>query len=350
MVSINNLLKLTMEKNASDLHITVNSAPIIRIDGKLHLVDNAPVLSSDDTKALIYSILNDEQKAIFEKDRELDFSFSLPKMDRFRVNIHYQKGNVEGAFRRIPRDIPKLEDLGLPPVTHELLRKPNGLVLVTGPTGTGKSTTLAAMLDIINAERQEMIICIEDPIEFVHVNKKSIVKQREVYADTHSFPEALRRALRQDPNVIVVGEMRDLETIATTLTAAETGHLVFATLHTPDAPQTVQRIIDVFPPHQQKQVRVQLADCLQGVISQLLLPRAQENGRILATEIMVVTPGIRNLIREGEVAQIPSMIQMGGQYGMHTIDKNLKELYKKGIITKEIALTKVRNVVEFESL
>ncbi len=349
MVNINTLLKLTMEKGASDIHITVNSAPILRIDGKLYFTD-FPALRPDDTKTLIYSILNDDQKAIFEKDKELDFSFSLPNMDRFRVNIHYQKGNVEGAFRRIPQQIPKLDELGLPPVASEFIRRPNGLVLVTGPTGTGKSTTLAAMIDIINAERQEMIICIEDPIEFVHSNKKSIIKQREVYADTHSFPEALRRALRQDPNVIVVGEMRDLETIATTLTAAETGHLVLATLHTPDAPQTVQRIIDVFPPHQQKQVRVQLADCLQGVMSQILIPRAQGHGRVLATEIMVATPGIRNLIREGEVAQIPSMIQMGGQYGMYTIDKNLKELYKKGIISKEIALTKVRNVVEFESL
>ncbi|MDD4955474.1 MAG: type IV pilus twitching motility protein PilT [Candidatus Omnitrophica bacterium] len=350
MLNINSLFKLTMEKHASDLHITVDSPPIIRIDGAMHVLADMPILHTDDTKALIYSILNDDQKALFEKDRELDFSFSLPNMDRFRVNVHYQKGNVEAAFRRIPQQIPRIEELGLPLVVRDFLKKPNGLVLLTGPTGTGKSTTLAAMLDIINSERQEMIICIEDPIEFVHTNKKSIIKQREVYADTHSFPEALRRALRQDPNVIVVGEMRDLETIGTTLTAAETGHLVFATLHTPDAPQTVQRIIDVFPPHQQKQVRVQLADCLQGVVSQLLLPRAGGKGRVLATEVLVATPGIRNLIREGEIAQIPSMIQMGGQYGMYTIDKNLKELYRKGVITKEVALMKVRNVVEFEDL
>ncbi|MEI8350367.1 MAG: type IV pilus twitching motility protein PilT [Candidatus Omnitrophota bacterium] len=349
MVNINSLLKLAMDKGASDLHVTVHSPPILRIDGRLHLTD-LPVLTGDQLKHLIYSILNDEQKAIFEKDKELDFSFALPDMDRFRVNIHSQKGNVEGAFRRIPKKIPKLEDLGLPKIAYDLIRKPNGLVLLTGPTGTGKSTSLAAMLDAVNTERQEMIICIEDPIEFVHTNKKSIIKQREVYADTHSFPEALRRALRQDPNVIVVGEMRDLETIATTLTAAETGHLVLATLHTPDAPQTVQRIIDVFPPHQQKQVRVQLADCLQAVISQLLLPRADGKGRVLATEVMIGTPGIRNLIREGEIAQIPSMIQMGGQYNMHTIDKNLKEMYKKGIITKEAALDKVRNLTEFENL
>jgi twitching motility protein PilT len=271
-------------------------------------------------------------------------------MDRFRVNIHYQKGNVEGAFRRIPKQIPTFEDLRLPNIAYDLIRKPNGLVLLTGPTGTGKSTSMAAMIDVINTERQEMIVCIEDPIEFVHANKKSIIKQREVYADTHSFPEALRRALRQDPNVIVVGEMRDLETIATALTAAETGHLVLATLHTPDAPQTVQRIIDVFPPHQQKQIRVQLADCLQGVISQILLPHSEGKGRILSTEVMIATPGIRNLVREGEVAQIPSMLQMGGQYGMHTMDKDLKELYKKGLITKETAILKAKNVNEFEKL
>jgi twitching motility protein PilT len=346
---MNALLKMTMEQGASDLHITVDSPPVLRIDGKLFLM-NVPALNSDQTKALIYSILNDEQKAVFEKDKELDFSFSLPEMDRFRINVHYQKGTVEAAFRRIPKEIPALETLGIPKVAYDLIRKPNGLVLVTGPTGVGKSTTLAAMLDVVNNEREEMVICIEDPIEYIHANKKCIIKQREVYSDTRSFPEALRRALRQDPDVIVVGEMRDLETIATTLTAAETGHLVLATLHTPDAPQTVQRIIDVFPPHQQKQIRVQLADCLQGVISQLLLPRIEGKGRILATEVMIATPGIRNLIREEEVAQIPSLIQMGAQYGMHTMDKCLKEYYKQGLITREIAVSKAKNVMEFDSL
>lgn len=338
-----------MEVGASDLHITVNSPPIVRIDGKLHHTE-LPILNSDQTKAVIYSILNDEQKSAFERDRELDFSFSLPDMDRYRINVHYQKGNVEAAFRRIPKEIPKIEDLGIPKVAYDLIRKPNGLVLVTGPTGMGKSTTLAAMIDVINSEREEMIICIEDPIEYMHVNKKSIIKQREIYSDTRSFPEALRRALRQDPDVIVVGEMRDLETIGTALTAAETGHLVLATLHTPDAPQTVQRIIDVFPPHQQKQIRVQLADCLQGVISQLLLSRAQGKGRVLATEVLIATPGIKNLVREEEVAQIPSLIQMGGQYGMHTMDKCLKEYYKKGFITREVAVSKVKNIMEFDSL
>jgi twitching motility protein PilT len=349
MIDMGTLLRMSMEKNASDLHITVDSPPVLRIDGNLYFTDQRP-LTADETKTLIYSILTDDQKAIFEKDRELDFSFSAPGMDRFRANVHYQKGNVEAAFRRIPQKIPALEELGVPLIAYDLIRKPNGLVLVTGPTGMGKSTTLAAMIDIINSEREEIIICIEDPIEFYQKNKKSIIKQREVYSDTHSFPEALRRALRQDPNVIVVGEMRDLETIATTLTAAETGHLVLATLHTPDAPQTVQRIIDVFPPHQQKQIRVQLADCLQGVLSQLLLPRADKAGRVLATEVMVATPGIRNLIREGEIAQIPSLIQMGAQYGMHTMDKCLKELYKKGIISREVAVSKVKNVMEFENL
>ena len=349
MIDMNSLFKMTNERNASDLHITVNSPPILRIDGKLYITD-LEFLSPDDTKFLIYSILNDDQKANFERDKELDFSFSAPGLDRFRINVHYQKGNVEAAFRRIPNRIPTIEELGVPLIAYDLIRKPNGLVLVTGPTGTGKSTTMAAMIDVINSEREEIIICIEDPIEYMHENKKSVIKQREVFADTHSFPEALKRALRQDPDVIVVGEMRDLETIGTTLTAAETGHLVLATLHTPDAPQTVQRIIDVFPPYQQKQIRIQLADSLQGVMSQILLPRASGKGRVLATEIMIATPGIRNLIREGEIAQIPSLIQMGAQYGMHTMDKNLKELYKQGIVTREVAVSKVKNIMEFDNL
>lgn len=349
MLDMNSLLKLTMQENASDLHITVNSPPILRIDGKLHITD-LEQLGPDETKLLIYSILNDDQKTIFEDRKEIDLSFSGKGLDRFRVNVHYQKGNVEAALRRIPYTIPSIEQLGVPLIAYDLIRKPNGLVLVTGPTGTGKSTTLSALVDVINSEREEIIITVEDPIEFVYTNKKSVIKQREIFADTHSFPEALKRTLRQDPDVIIVGEMRDLETISTTLTAAETGHLVLATLHTPDAPQTVQRIIDVFPPHQQKQIRVQLADCLQGVLSQLLLPRATGKGRILATEIMIATPGIRNLIREGEVAQIPSLIQMGAQYGMHTMDKCLKQLYREGIVTKDVALMKVKNIMEFESL
>jgi len=235
-------------------------------------------------------------------------------------------------------------------VQIDLIRKPNGLVLITGPTGVGKTTTLAALIDIINQERECLIISVEDPIEFIHKNKKAMIKQRQVYADTHSFAEALRHVLRQDPNVIMVGEMRDLETISTTLTAAETGHLVLATLHTPDAPQTIERIIDVFPPYQQQQVKLQLANCLQGVVSQLLLPHISGEGRVLATEIMIATPGIRNLVREAEIEQIPTLMQTGSQYGMKTMDKSLKELFNQGQISVDVAMSKVKNVEEFRQL
>lgn len=348
-MEIRNLLVMCIEKKASDLHLTENEPPILRIDGRLRRIDH-PALSRDDLKKNIYGVLTNTQKEMFERDLELDFSLALPDMDRFRVNIHMQKGSVEAAFRRVPLVTPGIKDLGLPAVAIDLARRPNGLVLVTGPTGVGKTTTLAAMIDLINNERECLIVCIEDPIEFVHNNKKSVIKQREVYADTRSFAEALRHTLRQDPNVIVVGEMRDLETISTTLTAAETGHLVLATLHTPDAPQTVQRIIDVFPPHQQQQVKLQLADCLQGVISQLLLPRASGPGRVLVTEIMIATPGIRNLIREQEVEQIPTLMQTGSQHGMKTMDKSLKEHFQQGSITLDMALSKAKNPDEFRQL
>jgi twitching motility protein PilT len=348
-MEIRELLLLCIEKKASDLHLTEKEPPILRIDGKLIRTEH-PVLTKDSLKRMIYGALTDPQKEIFEKDMELDFSLALPGLDRFRVNIHMQKGSVEAAFRRVPLTIPSIESLGLPAITIELARKANGLVLVTGPTGVGKTTTLAAMVDLINNERECLIISIEDPIEFIHANKKSIIKQREIYSDTHSFASALRHALRQDPNVIVVGEMRDLETISTTLTAAETGHLVLATLHTPDAPQTVERIIDVFPPHQQQQVKLQLADCLQGVVSQLLLPCASGTGRIMANEVMVGTPGIRNLIREQEIEQIPTLMQTGSQHGMKTMDKSLKELYQKGLITLDVAISKVKNIDEFRHL
>ena len=348
-MEIRDLLLASIEKKASDLHLTENEPPILRIDGKLHRTEHER-LNKQDLKKMVYSLLTNPQKEIFERDLELDFSLAPPGLDRFRVNIHLQKGSVEGAFRRVPLKIPDIQELGLPPMAIELARKPNGLVLVTGPTGVGKTTTLATLINLINEERECMVMCIEDPIEFIHTNKRSVIKQREVYADTLSFADALKHALRQDPNVIVVGEMRDLETISTTLTAAETGHLVLATLHTPDAPQTIERIIDVFPPHQQQQVKLQLADCLQGVISQLLLPRAQGQGRVLATEIMVATAGIRNLIREQEIEQIPTLMQTGSQYGMKTMDKSLKELFHNGLITLDTAMSKVKNPDEFKQL
>lgn len=348
-MEIRELLLLCIDKKASDLHLTEKEPPILRIDGKLNRTDEK-TLAKDDLKKMIYGILTNPQKEMLERNLELDFSLALPGMDRFRINVHLQRGSVEAAFRRVPLEIPTIGSLGLPPIALELARKPNGLVLVTGPTGMGKTTTLAAIIDLINNERECLVICIEDPIEFLHVNKKCIIKQREIYADTHSFAEALRHALRQDPNIIVVGEMRDLETISTTLTAAETGHLVLATLHTPDAPQTVERIIDVFPPYQQQQVKLQLADCLQGVISQLLLPSASGKGRVLATEVMIATPGIRNLIREQEIEQIPTLMQTGTQYGMHTMDKSLKELYHNGQISLDMAMSKVKNSEEFRHL
>lgn len=348
-MELKELLMLTIEKKASDLHITEKEPPILRIDSRLQRT-RFPALSREDTKRLIYSVLNASQKEKFEKDLELDFSLSLPGLDRFRVNAHMQKGSVEAAFRRVPSEIPTPQELVLPQITIDLIRKPNGLVLITGPTGVGKTTTLASLIDVVNKERECLIICIEDPIEFIHTNKKSVIKQRQVYSDTNSFAEALRHVLRQDPDVIMVGEMRDLETISTTLTAAETGHLVLATLHTPDAPQTVERIIDVFPPYQQQQVKLQLANCLQGVVSQLLLPHISGSGLVLATEIMVATPGIRNLIREQEIEQIPTLMQTGSQYGMKTMDKSLKQLFNQGLVSLDVAMSKVKNIEEFRQL
>jgi twitching motility protein PilT len=348
-MSLRNLLALCIDNKASDLHLTEKEPPVLRIDGKL-IRTNQPALNRDNLKKMIYEVLTEEQKKMFERDFRLDFALAFPGMDRFRVNVHIQKGSIEGAFRRLPSQIPSIQDLGLMPVVGELANKPYGLVLVTGPTGQGKTTTLAAMINQINSHKECIIICIEDPIEFVHSNQKSIVKQREVYTDTLSFAGALRDALRQDPNVIVVGEMRDLDTISTALTAAETGHLVLATLHTRNAPQTIERIVDVFPSQQQPQIRLQLADCLQGIISQLLLPKASGQGRVLATEIMVCNHAIRNLIREQHISQIPSVMQSGGEAGNITMDRCLKELYKKGLINKEIALTYAKDTHEFEQL
>ncbi len=348
-MDLRELLLMANERKASDLHLTFDTPPILRIDGDLVSTDREP-LTKDQLKKIIYGVLSDRQKEKFEQDRELDFSLALSGMDRYRVNVHIQRGSVEAAFRRIPLFIPNMEELGLPPVLADLARKRNGLVLITGPTGTGKTTTLASIINLINEERKELIIMIEDPIEYVHFNKKSVIKQREVFSDTHSFAEALKRCLRQDPDVIVVGEMRDLETISTALTAAETGHLVLATLHTPDAPQTIERIIDVFPPHQQGQVRLQLASALQGVVSQVLLPRAEGEGRVLATEIMMATPGVRNLIREQAIEQLPTAIQTGSAYGMHTMDKCLQLLCQSGTVKYEDILPHIKNLEEFRQM
>jgi len=346
---LRDLLLEVIQQKASDLHLTENSPPILRIDGRL-VPYKEEALDRTRIQEMIYSVLSESQKAKFEEEKELDFSLALTGLDRFRVNVHIQRGSVEAAFRRISLFIPSMEELQLPPIISDLARKQNGLVLITGPTGSGKTTTMASMINLINSERTCVIMCIEDPIEYIFTNKKSVIKQREIYRDTNSFAEALKRCLRQDPDVIVVGEMRDLETITTALTAAETGHLVLATLHTPDAPQTIERIIDVFPPYQQQQVRLQLSTALQGVISQKLAPRASGKGRIMVPEIMLATAGVRNMIRERAVEQMRTAIQTGGQYGMRTFDKSLKELYDKGIITYETSLSMATNINDFKNL
>ncbi len=347
-MDITQLVKFALENNASDIHLTEGMPPILRINGRLRSTKKPP-FKREDLKEFIYqNIFNKDRIAQFEKELELDVSFEVPNLCRFRVNIHKQRGSVEAAFRLIPSKIRSIEELGLPSTIAELARRPDGLVLVTGPTGSGKSTTLAAMVSLMNNEKGCHIITIEDPIEYVYTNNKSIIKQREVYSDTHSFAEALKRALRQDPNVIVVGEMRDLETISTALTASETGHLVLATLHTPNAAGSIDRIIDVFPSHQQTQVRVQLADTLQGIISQQLLPTADGKGRVLSYEILIATPAIRNLIREQKSTEIATYMQTGQQYGMKLMDVSLRELYEQGLISYEVARSRMRNPEDFK--
>ncbi len=338
MANIYDLLKTMIEKGASDLHITTASPPRLRIDGKLVPLDNPP-LTPVETKALCYSILTDSQKHKFEEHSELDLSFGVKGLSRFRGNIFMQRGAVAGAFRTIPFEIRTFVDLGLPEIVNDLVKKPRGLILVTGATGSGKSTTLAAMVDRINSERYDHIITIEDPIEYLHGHKKCLINQREVNADTSSFKAALRYVLRQDPDVVLIGEMRDLETIEAALTVAETGHLTLATLHTNSAVQTINRIIDVFPPHQQEQIRVQLSFVLEGILAQQLRPKKNGKGRALAVELLVPNPAIRNLIREDKIHQLYSMMQTGqAKFGMQTMNQSLVELYTKGHLSYEDAI------------
>jgi twitching motility protein PilT len=325
-----------MRRDASDLHLTAGSPPMVREKGKLNPLDYPP-LNPTTVREIVYSILSNDQRQKLETDWQMDFAYTIPGKARFRVNAYFQRASIGAAFRLIPQTMPALGDLGLPPILEDFTKKPRGFVLVTGPTGSGKSTTLAAMIDLINEQRHEHIMTIEDPIEFLHRHKNCIVNQRELGSDAQSFAAALKAALRQDPDVILVGEMRDLDTIATALTAAETGHLVFATLHTQDTAQTVDRIVDVFPPSQQQQVRVQLSVALQGIVTQQLLPTADGMSRVVGTEVLVPTPAVRNLIREGKTHQIYSALQTGGTHGMQTMDAALADLVRRSKITRELA-------------
>jgi twitching motility protein PilT len=335
-IEFTEVLKETVRVDASDLHIAVGSAPAIRVRGQLQRLDGPP-LTPQDTRDLIYSILSNDQRKKLETEWQVDFSYSVPNLGRFRVNAYVQRASIGAAFRLIPAKIKTIEELGLPSVLHEFAKKPRGFVLVTGPTGSGKSTSLAALIDEINRSRKEHIMTIEDPIEFLHLHKNCLVNQRELGNDAQSFGLALKAALRQDPDVILVGEMRDLETISTALTAAETGHLVFATLHTQDTAQTIDRIIDVFPPYQQQQVRVQLSVSLQGIVTQQLLPTADGSGRVVCAEVLMLTPAVRNLIREGKTHQIYSVLQTSGGKGMMSMDASLAQLVRQGKITRELA-------------
>jgi len=343
------ILVEVLERNASDLHLTVGSPPVIRVSGRLIRLDY-PRLTSNDTRDLIYSILSQDQRQTIENEWEIDFSYSVPGRARFRVNAYFQRNSLGAAFRLIPAHIKDVDELMLPAAIHKMAAKPRGFVVMTGPTGSGKSTTLAAVIQEINFTREEHIITIEDPIEFLHRHNKSIINQREVGTDTKSFNRALKSVLRQDPDVILVGEMRDTETMQTALTAAETGHLVFATLHTQDAPQTIDRIIDVFPPHQQGQIRVQLAATLMGVCTQQLLPTVDGKGRVPACEVLIPTPAVRNLIREAKTHQIYSVMQTGARFGMVTMDSSLADLVRRGLITKDLAIRQSSNPEELDRL
>ena len=349
-IPIPELLGKLLDAEGSDLHLTAGSPPVVRVHGELEQIEGYPPLSPKALQVMIYAILPQKLRERFEQELELDMSYSLPGRARFRVNVYMQRDAVGAAFRVIPFEIKPIDGLGLPPVIADLARFQRGFVVVTGPTGSGKSTTLASMVDVVNTERHGHIMTVEDPIEFLHKHKGCIVNQREVGADTHGFTQALKHVLRQDPDVILVGEMRDLETISTAITAAETGHLVFATLHTQDAPQTIDRIIDVFPPHQQQQVRVQLSTTLQGVVTQQLIPTADGQGRAVACEVLVTTPAVRNLIREGKVHQIYSSMQAGGRYGMQTMDMSLAQHVKAGTITQQMAYERCHDSEELQRL
>lgn len=350
-LTLTELLKKMSEMRGSDLHLSLNSPPQVRVDGHLRPLTEYEALTGADTKSLAYSVLTDAQKHRFEEDLELDFSFGIKGLSRFRANLFNQRGAVGAVFRAIPYEIKSFEALGLPPVVQKLCDKPRGLILVTGPTGSGKSTTLAAMLDKINRDRHDHILTIEDPIEFLHQHKSCLVNQREVKADTHSFTYALRSALRQDPDVVLIGEMRDLETIEAALRIAETGHLTFGTLHTNSAYSTINRIIDVFPSHQQSQIRAQLSLVLEGIMCQTLLPKASGQGRVMAMEILIPNAAVRNLIREDKVHQIYSMMQTGqDKYGMQTFNQSLATLYFQKQVTLEQALQRSSNPDELQDL
>ncbi len=348
-MDIGEILREMIQRDASDLHLAVGVPPVIRVDGHLENLDY-PVLMANDARELVYSILTQDQRQKLETEWEVDLSYSLYGMARFRVNVYFQRGTLSAAFRLVPVGIKTIEELGLPKVLHSFCHKPRGFILVTGPTGSGKSTTLASIIDEINQTRADHIVTIEDPIEFLHSHKRCVVNQREVGTDTKAFPAALRSALRQDPDVILIGEMRDLETIQIALTAAETGHLVFATLHTQDCPQTIDRMIDVFPPHQQEQIRVQIAATLEGIVTQQLLPRVGGKGRACACEVLIATPAARNLVREGKTHQLYTVMQTGGLHGMQTMNSSLAELVRRGHITKELALRRSSVPDELERL
>jgi twitching motility protein PilT len=348
--SVQELLGEVLDREASDLHLTSGAHPTVRLHGDLKPIVDYPKLDPGHLQQMIYSILTQKQRERFEQELELDFSYSLPGKARFRVNVYLQRDSIGAAFRLIPFAIRSLDELGLPQHVAEFARLPRGLVLVTGPTGSGKSTTLAGLIDVVNTEREVHIMTVEDPIEYLHRHKTALVNQREVGADTRSFAQALKHVLRQDPDVILVGEMRDLETISTALTAAETGHLVFATLHTQDAPQTIDRIIDAFPSHQQQQVRVQLSTTLQGTITQQLVQTWDGKGRVVAAEVLVATPAVRNLIREAKVHQIYSAMQAGARFGMRTMDQALAWLVSNGRVSMDLALQRCHDVQELARL